>query len=126
MPLPRHAQIVFIGDMLAPLEQIDAAVRGYAERAVKGHLLQVLDPAEAALPFEGRVHFEGLEGEKAWLLSRVESVRGEYMERLAAQQAGLKAIARAVGWGWSQHSTDRPPQTALLALYTALSESPAG
>lgn len=126
VPLPRHAQMVFIGDMLAPLEQIDAAVRGYAERAVKGHLLQVLDPAELALPFEGRVHFEGLEGEKAWLLSRVESVRGEYMERLAAQQAGLKAIARAVGWGWSQHSTDRPPQTALLALYTALSESPAG
>lgn len=123
LPLPRHGQIVFVGDFLAPLTQIEKVVRGYAERDLKGHLLQVLDPAEVSLPFTGRVRFEGLEGEQAWLLSRVEPVRDDYQERLAAHQEGLKALARSAGWTWSQHCTDRPPQTALLALYGALSEA---
>lgn len=126
VPLPRYGQVVFVGDLLAPLEYINEVVRGYAEHGVRGHLLQVLDPAEVALPFEGRVRFEGLEGEQPWLLSRVESVRGQYMARLTAQQAGLRAIARTAEWSWSQHCTDRPPQTALLALYNALSERPTG
>ena len=71
----------------------------------------------------GRVRFEGLEGEEPWLLSRVETVRDTYLGRLRAQHEGLDAIARAVGWTFTCHHTDRPPQTALLALYTALSQT---
>jgi len=123
-PLPRHAQVVLIGDLLAPLEEIDRVVRDYVERGIRGHLLQILDPAESALPYEGRVRFEGLEGEDSWLLSRVETVRDTYQERLAAQQRGLDAIARVTGWSYACHLTDRPPQTALLALYAALSQNP--
>ncbi|MGF1609031.1 MAG: DUF58 domain-containing protein [Kiloniellales bacterium] len=122
-PLPRHAQLVLMGDFLAPLEEIDRMVRDYMERGVRGHLLQVLDPAETDLPYQGRVRFEGLEGEAPWLLSRVESVRGDYHERLAAQQRGLEAITRVAGWSYARHRTDHPPQTALLALYAALSQS---
>ncbi len=123
-PLPRDAQTVFIGDFLAPLDQIDAAVRRYAEIGVKGYLLQVLDMAEESLPYDGRVRFEGLEGEEPWLLSRVEAVRGDYLARLDAQRAGLRAIARSAGWIFATHRTDQPPQSALLALYAALSRPP--
>jgi len=122
-PLPRNAQVVFLGDLLAPLEEVHSVVRGYAERGIKGHLLQILDPAEEKLPYAGRVRFEGLEGEEPWLLSRVESVRHTYLERLQAQREGLAAIARAAAWTYACHHTDRPPQTALLALYTALSQT---
>ena len=122
-PLPRNAQVVLIGDLLAPLAQIHEAVRGYAQQNIKGHLVQVLDPAEAMLPYAGRVRFEGLEGEEPWLLSRVESVREVYIERLEAQQQGLEAIAKSVGWSYASHRTDRPPQTALLALYVMLSQT---
>ncbi len=122
-PLPRNAQVVFLGDLLAPLEEVHQVVHGYAGRNVKGHLLQILDPAEARLPYAGRVRFEGLEGEEPWLLSRVEAVRGTYLERLERQRDGLNAIARGVGWTYACHQTDRPPQTALLALYTALSQT---
>ena len=114
---------MFLGDLLAPLEEIHKVVRSYAERRIKGHLLQILDPAEANLPYAGRVRFAGLEGEEPWLLSRVESVRGSYLQRLEAQHEGLDAIARSVGWTYATHRTDRPPQTALLALYTALSQT---
>jgi len=123
-PLPPDAQVVLIGDFLSPLDQIDAAVRGYAEARVKGYLLQVLDVAEESLPYDGRVRFEGLEGEEPWLLSRVEAVRGDYLVRLNAQRAGLRAIARSAGWTFATHRTNQPPQSALLALYAALTYAP--
>jgi uncharacterized protein (DUF58 family) len=119
-PLPRFAHVVLIGDLLSPLEEVQALVARFAAGGIKGHLLQVLDPAEETLPFAGRVRFEGLERENPILISRVETVREAYVERLERQREGLGAIARRAGWSFSSHRTDRPPQTALLALYAAL------
>jgi len=119
-PLPRNAQVVLMGDFLAPLEAIDRMVRGYAEAGVKGFLLQILDPAEEILPYDGRIRFEGTEGEEPWLLSRVESVRGDYAARLQAHREGLRALARTANWIFASHHTDQPAQSALLTLYTAL------
>ncbi|HVA12801.1 MAG TPA: DUF58 domain-containing protein [Stellaceae bacterium] len=123
-PLPRHAQLVLIGDFLAPLEHTERLVASYAAMGLKGCLLQVLDPAEETLPFGGRVRFEGLEREAPLLVSRVEAIRGQYTDRLARHRAGLAAIARAAGWRFATHRSDRPPHTALLALYTALAAEP--
>jgi uncharacterized protein (DUF58 family) len=122
--LPRHAQLVLIGDLLSPLEQINALVGRFLAAGVRGHMLQVLDPAEETLPFDGRVRFEGMEGDGTVLISRVETVREEYIGRLAHHRAGLAAIARGAGWSFSTHRTDRPPHAALLALYAALARSP--
>jgi uncharacterized protein (DUF58 family) len=118
--LPRHARVVLIGDMLGPLADIQAAIGGLAAIPVSGHVLQVLDPAEAVLPYQGRVRFEGTRRELETLIPRVEGVRAAYAERLAAQQAGLADICAAAGFGFSIHHTDHPPEAALLALYTAL------
>ncbi len=120
VPLPQNGQVVLVGDFLAPLDRIDEMVRHFTEIGLKGYLLQVLDPAEETLPYRGRVRFEGLKGEDPWLVSRVDSVRGDYLARLKAQNAGLQAIARTAAWQYSSHRTDQPPQSALLALYTAL------
>lgn len=118
--LPRHARVVLIGDLLGRLDDIQAAVGRLAAVPVTGHVLQVLDPAEALLPYTGRVRFEGLRHGLQALIPRVESVREAYAKRLADQQAGLAAICAAAGFGFSVHRTDHPPETALLALYTAL------
>ena len=119
-PLPRYGQLVLLGDLLEPLEEIDAMVRRYAAMGVKGHLLQVLDPVEETLPFSGRVRFESLEDENALLLSRVETVRDQYEQRLNRHREGLLTMTQALGWSFATHRTDRPPTTALLALYVAL------
>jgi uncharacterized protein (DUF58 family) len=121
-PLPRHGQLVLIGDLLAPLEEIQSLVSRFAALGLRGHLLQVLDPAEETLPFAGRVRFEGLEQEAPMLISRVETVREDYAQRLAQHRAGLATIARATGWSFGTHRSDRPPHTALLALYATLAE----
>lgn len=120
VPVPRHARVVLIGDLLAPLEQVQATIGSLAAIPVSGHLVQVLDPAEALLPYSGRVRFEGFGAGHTALIPRVESVRDAYARRLEEQQAGLAAICGAAGFGFSVHQTDHPPEAALLALYTAL------
>ena len=119
--LPRYAHAVLIGDFLDPAEEIDAAVRRLAGLGVSGCLLQVLDPAEETLPFSGRVRFAGLEGGPEPVIGRVEAARAEYRARLEAQRAALAATARRAGWTFLSHRSDRAPETALLALYLALS-----
>ncbi|NBC32620.1 MAG: DUF58 domain-containing protein [Alphaproteobacteria bacterium] len=123
-PLPRHAELVLAGDFLSPLEDVDRAVRAFAARGVRGHLLQILDPAEQRLPFTGRVRFSGIEGEPDELVPRVEAIRDAYVARLARHCEGLAAIARTAGWSFATHRTDRPPQLALLTLYGALAGAP--
>ena len=53
-------------------------------------------------------------------MPRVQGVREAYGAALAAQQAGLAAICAAAGFGLAVHHTDHTPETALMALWTAL------
>lgn len=118
--IARHARVVMLGDLLSPLADVQEVVSRLAATPATGHMLQILDPAEEALPYAGRVRFEGLEQEGAHIIGKVEGVRGDYARRLAAQREGLKAIARAAGWSFATHRTSEPPEAALLGLYTAL------
>ena len=119
-PLPRAGQLVLIGDFLAPLDTINACVAQFAGAGLKGHLLHIADPAEEELPFAGRIRFEGVEEREEIVISRVETVREDYALRFKRHREGLTDIARAVGWTFGHHRTDRPPHLALLALQAAL------
>ena len=118
--LPRHARAVLFGDFLAPLEDIRRSVSALASLPLRGHLVEILDPAEETLPYRGRIRFEGLEAEAPSLVPRVERVREVYEERLRDHRAGVAAIAAAAGWGFLMHRTDQPPGQVLLALWQAL------
>jgi uncharacterized protein (DUF58 family) len=120
VPLPRHARVVLFGDFLSPIEEIQTAVGQLSSIPVGGYMLQVLDPAEADLPYSGRIRFHGLEREGDTLIPRVEGIRYEYARRMKAQQEGLAAICSAAGFGFAIHRTDHSPESALLGLYTAL------
>ncbi|WP_316979193.1 DUF58 domain-containing protein [Shumkonia mesophila] len=121
-PLPRYARIVMVGDFLVPLARLRETLAAFSARGVKGHLLQILDPAEETFPFAGRIQFEGPEDEGRLLIGRAESVRDDYREAMAAHQRGLEALARQTGWSLATHRTDRPAETPLLALFLALSQ----
>src|SRR4029077_5990084 len=121
--LPRYAQLVLVGDFLSPLPAIEAALRPYAERGRKGHLVQVHDPAEENLPFLGRIRFEGMEQEGELLLSRTELVEEAYRERYRAHRDGLVIMARGLGWTFAISGSDRPAEPALLALYRQIAET---
>ena len=115
--LPAHAHAVIISDFLSPVDEFRALIERFAARDVHGHLLQVLDPAEVAMPFLGRVRFKGLEREGELIMSRVESIRDEYLAKLDAHREQLRLLARHAGWSFSTHATDAAGAPALLALY---------
>ncbi len=120
--LPRRTELVLIGDFLSPMEEIEEAMKRYSRRHVRGHLLQILDPAEETLPFEGRVDFQGLEDEGHAYFGNVASIREEYQERLSARRAALSDLAHSLGWGFHRHTTDHPAESALLALFQSITQ----
>ena len=124
-PIPRHARVVLVGDFLSSLNETRDVVAQFRAQGVRGHMVQVLDPAETTLPFDGRVWFEGPEGEGDLLVGRVEGVREAYAEIFRRHEAGLRAIAELAGWSFAVHWPEHPPETALMGMYLALS-MPAG
>ena len=121
-PLPRNARVVLIGDFLSPLPDIRRVVGTLAAIPVQGHLHQVLDPAEALLPFTGRVRFTGVRAEPDHIVPRVEGIRDGYAEALERQLTGLSSLSTTAGWSFGTHRTDHAPESALLAIYTAMAK----
>ena len=124
--LSRRAELVLISDFLSPLDEIEQALKRYSRRHVRGHLLQVLDPAEESLPFEGRVDFQGMEDEGNAYFGNVSAIRDEYQARLAARRTALSELAHSLGWGFHRHTTDHSAETALMALYQSITQGGTG
>jgi len=119
--LPRHARLVMFSDFLSPLDDVQMAINAYAHHGVRGHIVQIVDPAEETFPYDGRVLFEGPEDEGSTVIGNVENIAGQYQNVFAAHIDGVQSIAHAAGWGFTRHRTDHAPEIALLALYQALS-----
>ncbi len=115
-----HGRAVFLSDFLGNPEGVETALAHATERGVKGALLQVLDPAEEAFPFDGRTIFTSMGGTLRHETLRAGDLRGRYLDRLAARKARLSDLARASGWHYHCHHTGEPAQSALLWLFTAL------
>ena len=124
--LPRHARLVLIGDFLSPLDDIRALLSRLSALPVSPLLVQLLDPAEIALPYDGRVRFEGLEGEAPVLVAQASELRGDYAAALSAHRDGLASLCTSAGATLLSHRTDQRPEVLLLALHRALSPSRGG
>ena len=118
----RHARLVAFGDFLDPVEDTSEQLKAQAARGVRGHLVQVFDPAEETLPFTGRVRFEGPESEGDTLIERADVLRAAYGEKLAAHRAGLAQICSRLGYTFDTHRTDQPASAAMLPLFAAIGE----
>ncbi len=120
--LPPHAEVVLVSDFLLPLEVIERDLRALAASGARGHLVQILDPAEETLPFSGRIRFIGPEQEGELVVRRTETLRQAYIQRLQAHRETVKALARQIGWSFTLHHTDQSVATTLLALHQRLGD----
>jgi uncharacterized protein (DUF58 family) len=118
--LSRFSSAILVSDFLDPPEEIAKRINEMAENEVQGHLIQVLDPAEEALAYEGRMEFRAPEGGERWIADRVESLREQYQKRLADHRAQIQEAARRIGWTFLVHHTDRPAAEPLLSLIMRL------
>lgn len=117
--LPK-SRALFISDFMGPLVETEAALTEAADLGVRGALLQVLDPAEEAFPFDGRTVFESMGGGMRHETLEAGGLRDRYLDRLAERKARLAELARVTGWQMLTHHTGDSAQSALLWLYGAL------
>jgi len=89
--LPRRCLVVLVSDFLEPPESVLSAVRTLVTRKHEVVALQVLDPAERDLPFEGDFVFEDLET-GAVLRANADELRGHYRRKMEER---LQLTARA-------------------------------
>lgn len=115
-----HSRAVFVSDFLGDLAPIETALTKAADRDVKGAILQVLDPAEEAFPFDGRTIFESMGGTISHETLKAGDLRGRYLDRLAERKARLSDLARRTGWQYHLHHSDHASSSALLWLHGAL------
>ena len=118
--VPRFSGVILLSDFLDPVEATSTRIKALASSGVSGHLVQILDPAEETLPYEGRAEFLGLEGNERWIADRVESLRERYQARLNAHRDELIAGCNRLGWTFLVHHTDRPASEPLLSLVMRL------
>ena len=115
--LARFSSAVLFSDFLDPIDKIKARIETIAGSGVTGHVVQVLDPAEESLPYQGRTEFLGMEdsGER-WVADRAESLRARYQEKFTSHRAELFELTTRLGWSMLVHHTDRPASEVLLSL----------
>lgn len=115
-PLPRHARLALLSDFLLPVERLRERFGQFGALGARAGLVQILDPAEELLPYEGRVLFEGTEQEGTALIDHVGDVRSRYADLFRAHRETLAALAGRQGWRFTAHRTDGTAELALLAL----------
>lgn len=118
--LARFSGALLFGDFLDPIARTREHVEALAADGAVGHLVQILDPAEETLPYEGRTEFLSPNGSERWVADRVQSLRGRYRERIEAHRAELVALTKRLGWTYLLHHTDRPAAEPLLRLVMRL------
>lgn len=127
-PLPsptamqRQSTAVLISDFLDEPEAIKRALAPLAESGVRGHLVQITDPAEEVLPYDGRVEFLGLDQPAKFLANKTQNLRQRYVEAFAAQREAVRQIAARLGWSFMVHHTDQPPSKCLQTLHLRVND----
>ena len=116
--------LVLIGDFLDPAEKIMDRLGPLARRGLRGHVVEIADPAEEVFPYSGRTEFTDPETGEKLTAGRAEVLREDYQRAYVGRRDSLGVTLRHLGWTFTPHRTDRPASEALVAVHTYLSGMP--
>ncbi len=118
--ISRFSECILLSDFLSDDTELSIRLDNLAGQGVLGHLVQVLDPAEETLPYEGHTEFVASEGGDKVVTGRAETLRALYQDRMQSHRRALQSMARRLQWSFLLHHSDRPPEQALLALHNRM------
>jgi uncharacterized protein (DUF58 family) len=116
-----HSRFIIVSDFLDPIDEWRKRLSRLSGRPVTGVMVQIIDPAEEAFPYKGRLNIRAPGGARQFLLGRAESAREAYQSRLAEHNTKIANTASRLGWTLIRHRTNEPATLALNALYQAMS-----
>lgn len=119
------SDLVLIGDFLDDTAGVMERLGPLARRGLRGHVIEVADPAEEMFPYNGRTEFADPETGAKLVSGRAENVREDYRRAYLARRESLGQSLRHLGWTFLSHRTDRLASEALVAVHMYLSGMPA-
>lgn len=117
-----QADLILFGDFLDHPDRLLTALRPLAHRGIRGHLVEIADPAEELFPYAGRTEFIDPETGRAITAGRADNIAEDYRNAYLARRETLSAEMRRMGWNYLTHRTDRPASEPLASLHLMLSE----
>lgn len=118
------SDIVLIGDFLDDADRVMQRIAPLARRGLRGHVIEVADPAEEIFPYSGRTEFTDPETGEKLTSGRAESVRDIYRNAYLARRETMGQALRRMGWSFIVHRTDHLASEALGAVHGHLSGNP--
>lgn len=121
-PAP-FSEVLLLSDLWSPVADFRRTIGQLAANGARGHVVQVVDPAEESFPYAGRVEFIEPEGLGRVTAGRAETWRNDYQRLLAEHRAALRAECDQFGWTFIVHRTDRGPTALLFAIHARMGAS---
>jgi uncharacterized protein (DUF58 family) len=117
------AEIIVLSDLWSPIADVLATLAQLSASGARGHVVQIVDPAEEIFPYAGRIEFVEPEGGGAITAGRAETWKLDYEARVARHRAEIRAETDRIGWSFIIHRTDRSANELLLQLHARLGAS---
>jgi uncharacterized protein (DUF58 family) len=117
------AEIIVLSDLWSPIADVLATLAQLSASGARGHVVQIVDPAEEIFPYAGRIEFVEPEGGGAITAGRAETWKLDYEARVARHRAEIRTEADRIGWSFIIHRTDRSANELLLQLHARLGAS---
>jgi uncharacterized protein (DUF58 family) len=111
------AEIVLLSDLWSDTGELRRMIAQLSGSGARGHVVQIVDPAEETFPYWGRIEFIEPEGGGRITAGRAETWRRDYTARVARHRAEIRGETDRLGWSFIIHRTDRPASELLLALH---------
>jgi len=118
-PAP-FSEVLLLSDFWSPIAEFRRIIGQLAANGARGHVVQVVDPAEESFPYAGRVEFVESEGLGSVTAGRAETWRNDYQTLVANHRAALRAECEQFGWTFTVHRTDRGPTELLFAIHARM------
>ncbi len=119
------AEVVLLSDLWSAIDDVRRTITQLCGSGARGHVVQIVDPAEETFPYWGRIEFVEPEGGGRVTAGRAETWRTDYAARVLRHRAEIRSETDRLGWSFAVHRTDRPASELLLALHARIGAAPA-
>jgi uncharacterized protein (DUF58 family) len=120
------AEIVLLSDLWSDIGEVRRTITQLSGSGARGHVVQIVDPAEETFPYWGRIEFVEPEGGGRITAGRAQIWRNDYVERVRRHRAEIRSETDRLSWSFTIHRTDRPATELLLALHARIGGVPDG
>jgi uncharacterized protein (DUF58 family) len=114
------SEVVLLSDLWSDIADVRRTLTGLSGNGARGHVVQIVDPAEETFPYWGRIEFVDPEGGGRITAGRAQIWKTDYTGRVGLHRAEIRGETDRLAWSFTIHRTDRPASELLLALHARI------